>query len=130
MNGRYCLARGLRARRCFCSANNPHLVVTDNGTELTAKVILAWQQATGVDWRCVQPVKPIQNAFVVSFNGRLRDECLNETAFRSHAHTHELIAERRDDCNRRRPHTSLGGLTPRRFATRSNQGQTSDRLSL
>lgn len=78
----------------------------------------------------LQPGKPIQNAFVESFNGRLRDECLNETAFRSLAHARELIAEWHDDYNCRRPHTSHGGLTPAEFASRSDQCQNNNRLSL
>lgn len=108
----------------------PHLVVSDNGTEFTSTAMLRWQQESGVDWHYIQPGKPIQNAFVESFNGRLRDECLNETAFRSLGHARELITEWRDDYNRRRPHTSLGGLTPAEFANRSNQGQSNDGLSL
>lgn len=108
----------------------PHLVVSDNGTEFTSTAILRWQQDSGVDWHYIQPGKPIQNAFVESFNGRLRDECLNETAFRSLGHARELIAEWHDDYNRRRPHTSLGGLTPAEFASRPNQGQSNDGLSL
>ena len=108
----------------------PHLVVSDNGTELTSTAILIWQQETDVGWHYIQPGKPIQNAFVESFNGRLRDECLNETAFRSLGHARELIAEWRDDYNGCRPHTSLGGLTPEEFASRSNQGQSNDGLSL
>jgi putative transposase len=67
---------------------------------------------------------------VESFNGRLRDECLNETAFRSLGHARELITERRDDYNRHRPHTSLGGLTPAEFASRSERAQSNDGLSL
>lgn len=108
----------------------PHLVVSDNGTELTSTAILTWQQATGIGWHYIQPGKPVQNAFVESFNGRLRDACLNETAFCSLSHARELIAEWRDDYNGRRPHTSLGGLTPAEFATRSNQDQSHDGLLL
>lgn len=108
----------------------PHLVVSDNGTEFTSTALLRWQQESGIDWHYIQPGKPIQNAFVESFNGRLRDECLNETAFRSLAHARGLIAEWRDDYNRRRPHTSLGGLTPAEFASRSNRGHRVDGLYL
>lgn len=71
----------------------PRVVISDNGTELTSTALLVWQQAQGVDWHYIQPGKPIQNAFVESCNGRLRDECLNETAFRSLGHARELIAE-------------------------------------
>jgi putative transposase len=106
------------------------MVVSDNGTELTSTAILRWQQETGVAWHYIAPGKPMQNGFVESFNGRLRDECLNETAFRSLPHARELIREWRDDYNGRRPHTSLGGLTPNEFATRSNQDQSNDGLSL
>jgi putative transposase len=108
----------------------PHVVVSDNGTELTSTALLVWQQAQGIAWHYIQPGKPIQNAFVESFNGRLRDECLNETAFRSLGHARDLIAEWRDDYNGRRPHTSLGGLTPAEFASRSDTGQSNDGLSL
>lgn len=108
----------------------PNLVVSDNGTEFTSTAMLRWQQESGVGWHYIQPGKPIQNAFIESFNGRLRDECLNEIAFRSLAHARELIAEWHDDYNRCRPHTSLGGLTPAEFASRSNRGQSNDGLSL
>lgn len=110
--------------------SKPHLMVSDNGTEFTSTAILRWQQERGIDWHYIQPGKPIQNAFVESFNGRLRDECLNETAFRLLGHARELIAEWHDDYNRRRPHTSLGGLTPAEFASRSNPDHSTDGLSL
>lgn len=108
----------------------PAMVISDNGTELTSMAILRWQQETGVAWHYIQPGKPMQNGFVESFNGRLRDECLNETAFRSLTHARALIAEWRDDYNHHRPHTSLGGLTPAEFASRSDQDQSNNGLSL
>ncbi len=95
------------ARRC-----KPQFIVSDNGTELTSTAMLVWQQATGVAWHYIQPGKPIQNAFVETFNGRLRDECLNGIAFRCLAHARDLIAEWRGVYNGRRPQTRLGGLTP------------------
>jgi len=75
-------------------------------------------------------VRPLQNAFVESFNGRLRDELLNETLFRSLWQARRLIAEWQTDYNEERPHTSLGELTPSEFATRSNMDQTQNRLWL
>ena len=78
----------------------------------------------------IQPGKPLQNALVESINGRLRTGCLNESAFRSLAQARELIKEWRDDYNRHRPHTSLGGLTPAESASRFNRGQSNDGLSL
>ena len=61
--------------------NYPCMIVSDNGTELTSNAILAWQQERGVEWHYIAPGKPMQNGFVESFNGRLRDECLNEHLF-------------------------------------------------
>jgi putative transposase len=108
----------------------PKTVVSDNGSELTATVILRWQQETGVAWHYIAPGKPIQNAFVESFNGRLRDELLNETSFQSLTHAREMLAEWRDDFNQNRPHTSLKGLTPNEFARRSHQDHNRNGLSL
>jgi transposase InsO family protein len=56
----------------------PCMIVSDNGTELTSNAILAWQQEHAVEWHYIAPGKPMQNGFVENFNGRLRDECLNE----------------------------------------------------
>jgi putative transposase len=100
------------------------------GTELTSRAMLSWQLETGVGWRYIQPGKPQQNGFIESFNGRFRDELLNETAFRSLAHARALIAEWREDYNRSRPHTSLGGLTPAEFRARAEQAQNQNGLSL
>lgn len=61
----------------------PCMVVSDNGTELTSNAILQWQEERRVEWHYIAPGKPMQNGFVESFNGRLRDECLNEHLFRS-----------------------------------------------
>ncbi|GLQ36896.1 hypothetical protein GCM10007908_05160 [Rhizobium albus] len=63
----------------------PCMIVSDNGTELTSTAMLAWQQDRGVEWHYIAPGKPKQNGFVESFNGRLRDECLNEHLFRATA---------------------------------------------
>ena len=73
------------------------------GPEFTALAMLRWQQETKVAWHYIQPGKPIQNAFVESFNGRLRDELLNETSFRSLAHVRELLAEWRGASTRTAP---------------------------
>jgi putative transposase len=92
--------------------------------------VLAWQKDHGIAWHYIAPGKPMQNAVVESFNGRLRDELLNETLFRSLRQARRLLAESRTDYNEERPHTSLGGLTSNEFATRSNQDQTQNRLCL
>jgi putative transposase len=69
----------------------PHTVVSDNGTELTSSAILRWSQERRVEWHYIAPGKPMQNGFVESFNGRLRDECLNETLFTSLAHARFVL---------------------------------------
>lgn len=107
----------------------PCMVVSDNGTELTSNAMLKWQEERKVEWHYIAPGKPMQNGFVESFNGRLRDECLNEHLFDSLRHARQLIAAWRDDYNHHRPHTSLHGLTPREFATRSRKDQTLNRAN-
>lgn len=90
----------------------PQTVVSDNGTELTSMAILTWSQDREVAWHYIAPGKPQQNAFVESFNGRLRDECLNETLFTSLAHARAVLAAWQRDYNEVRPHSALGGQTP------------------
>jgi putative transposase len=102
----------------------PVMVVSDNGTELTSHAILRWQQERSVLWHYIAPGKPQQNGFVESFNGRFRDECLNEHLFSSLAAARRIIEAWRIDYNTERPHTSLEGLTPAAFATRPSQGHT------
>lgn len=108
----------------------PLMVVSDNGTELTANAMLKWQQDRGVEWHYIAPGKPMQNGFVESFNGRLRDECLNEHLFTSYRHAREIIEDWRIDYNLNRPHTSLDGLTPNEFATRSAMDHNMNRATL
>ena len=108
----------------------PRMLVSDNGTELTSNAILRWQQDSGVGWHYIAPGKPIQNGFVESFNGRLRDECLNEHLFVGLAVARRIIAEWRYDYNTTRPHTSLDGLTPNEFAARPNWGHNPKRFYL
>lgn len=96
----------------------PLTVVSDNGTELTSMAILRWSEDRRVPWHYIAPGKPTQNAFVESFNGRLRDECLNETLFTSLAHARVVLAAWQRDYNHVRPHSSLGGATPAEAARR------------
>ena len=86
----------------------PCMVVSDNGTELTSNAILKWQEDRKVEWHYIAPGKPMQNGLVESFNGRMRDECLNEHLFDTLRHARHLIAAWRDDCNRNRPPCELG----------------------
>lgn len=108
----------------------PLMVVSDNGTELTSRAILQWQEDSRVEWHYIAPGKPMQNGFVESLNGRFRDECLNEHMFRNLPSARRLIEEWRTDYNAHRPHTSLGGLTPNEFATRSKTDHSENRVQL
>jgi putative transposase len=108
----------------------PAVVVSDNGTELTSHAILRWQEERLVLWHYIAPGKPQQNGFVESFNGRFRDECLNEHLFNSLVAARRIIEAWRVDYNTERPHTSLNGLTPAAFATRPEQGHTERGLCL
>jgi putative transposase len=93
----------------------PQTCVSDNGTEFTSMAILGWSKSTDIDWHYIAPGKPQQNAFVESFIGRLRDECLNETLFSSLAEARMVLAAWRDDYNRVRPHSALANRTPEEF---------------
>ncbi len=90
----------------------PATIVSDNGTELTSRAVLEWSNRTGIDWHYIAPGKPVQNAFVESFNGRFRDECLNEEVFAGLAEARTVIEHWRRDYNQVRPHSAHGGLTP------------------
>ena len=92
------------------------MIVSDNGTELTSNAVLEWCGTAKIDWHYTAPGKPTQNAFVESFNGRMRDELLNETLFTSLDHAREKIPAWAWDYNTQRPHSSLGYATPAAFA--------------
>ena len=99
----------------------PAMIVSDNGTELTSNAVLAWSGQVGVAWHYIAPGKPTQNGFVESFNGRMRDELLNETLFFTIGQAREILARWVDDYNTERPHSSLGYATPAAFAAGLNQ---------
>ena len=90
----------------------PKSIISDNGTELTSKAILKWAHENGVEWHYIDPGKPQQNAYIESFNGSLRDECLNEEIFDSLADARRKLALCRYDYNNVRPHSSLNNKTP------------------
>ena len=94
----------------------PACIVSDNGTELTSNAILAWADQRQVRWHYIAPGKPQQNGFSESFNGRLRDELLNETLFHSLGHARSVPSAWRKDFNEVRPHSRLGYLTPSDYA--------------
>ena len=111
---------GLRVAReldvAIASRKRPAMIVSDNGSEFTSMAVLRWSQERSVEWHYIAPGKPQQNAFVESFNGRLRDELLNETVFSSLAEARIMLAAWKHDYNANRPHSRLGWLTPSEFA--------------
>jgi putative transposase len=94
----------------------PGMIVSDHGTEFTSNAILAWSQDQIVDWHYIEKGKPMQNAYIESFNGRMRDELLNESLFFGLDHARSAILEWAQDYNTTRPHSSLGYRTPVTFA--------------
>ncbi|MCK1552835.1 IS3 family transposase [Bradyrhizobium sp. 177] len=94
----------------------PGMIVSDNGTEFTCNAMLAWSEENKIDWHFIAPGKPMQNGFCESFNGRMRDELLNETLFFGLDHARAKIADWVGDYNGQRPHSSLGYLTPAAYA--------------
>jgi len=92
------------------------MIVSDKGTELTSNAILTFAAERGIEWHYIAPGKPMQNGFVENFNGRMRNELLNETMIRNMAHARSKIRAWATDYNDERPHSSLGYQTPRAFA--------------
>ncbi len=95
----------------------PLMVVSDNGTELTSRAILQWQEDTQVEWHYIAPGKPMQNGFIESFNCCLRDELLSETLFSSLSQARTALANWRSDYDTERAHSQLGWQTPSVFAS-------------
>lgn len=97
----------------------PEVLVTDNGPEFAGQALDVWAYQRGVKLHFIDPGKPIQNAFIESFNGKMRDECLNEHWFRSLSEARQTIEAWRRDYNEVRPHSSLGNRTPQEFTARA-----------
>lgn len=96
----------------------PREIVLDNGPELTSRALDQWAYERGVRLRFIEPGKPVQNAHIESFNGRLRDECLDEHWFLSLPDARRIVEAWRIDYNRARPHSALGNLAPEEFKER------------
>ncbi|WP_438363439.1 IS3 family transposase [Sandarakinorhabdus limnophila] len=114
----------------LATRGKPLTVVSDNGTELTSTSILRWSQERDIEWHYIAPGKPTQNAFVESFNGRLRDECLNETLFTSLAHARSILAAWKHDYNTVRPHSKLGGRTPAEISGQRGWGHAPNPVAI
>ena len=102
----------------------PQVIRTDNGKEFCSRAMLTWAHAHAVTLRLIEPGKPNQNAYIESFNGRFRDECLNEHWFLNLAHAQALIEAWRREYNEERPKKALGGLTPAAYAQRLISNRT------
>jgi putative transposase len=118
---------GLRVRRVLDRITSerglPEAIVLDNGPEFRGRALAAWSEERGVRLEFIQPGKPAQNAFAESFNGRLRDECLNANWFTSLSDARRKIEDWRQDYNQQRPHSSLNYLSPAEFARRQLEMQ-------
>ena len=101
----------------------PKMIVSDNGTEFTSNAILNWADEAKVDWHYIAPGKPMQNGFIESFNGKLRDEKLNDTLFSTLHQARVELSNWRNDYNHHRPHSGLGWLTPSEFAKTATSAQ-------
>lgn len=104
---RVCLFRGF-----------PAAIRTDQGPEFTSRALDTWAYRNGVKLKLIQPGKPTQNAYIESFNGKFRDECLNDHWFNNMAEARAIIGAWRRDYNERRPHSSLGYMTPAEMAAK------------
>ena len=114
---------GLRVRRVLdriaSERGLPEAIVLDNGPEFRGRALAAWSDERGVRLEFIQPGKPVQNAYVESFNGRLRDECLNANWFTSLSDARRKVESWRLDYNQQRPHSSLDYLPPAEFARKA-----------
>lgn len=100
------------------SGRKPKVIVLDNGPELTSRAVDAWAVRNKVHLHFIDPGRPMQNAYIESFNGRFRDECLNQHWFTSLEEARTVIEEWREDYNGKRPHSGLDHQTPEEFARR------------
>jgi putative transposase len=110
--------------RAIAEHGKPEVIVVDNGPEFSGKALDVWAFERGVQLHFIRPGKPIENAYVESFNGKFGDEWLNQTWFLDLDDARSKIEAWRRDYNAVRPHSSLGNLTPNEYAERQ-AGQTS-----
>jgi putative transposase len=104
----------------------PGMIVSDNGTEFTSNAVLAWAEEHRISWHFIAPGKPMQNGFCESFNGRMRDELLNESLFFNLDHARAKLTNWMTDYNQMRPHSALGYQSPAAYA--AHLTATDDRL--
>lgn len=100
----------------------PKTIISDNGTEFTSNAVLQWSSKVQIDWQYIEPGKPYQNGNIESFNGKFRDECLNENWFLNLADARRIVRNWVEDYNNLRPHSALNGQTPRELASQLSVG--------
>lgn len=115
--------RDLAHARPRSQGRSPRSITVDHGTEFQSRALEDWAYRRGVQLDFIRPGKPVENAFIESFNGRLRDECLNVHQFASLAEAEDIIEAWRMDYNHHRPHSSLGHLTPNEFVAQRQEQQ-------
>lgn len=109
-----------------CFRGYPRAVRTDNGPEFTSRAFIAWTQQHRIEHWLIEPGRPMQNGYIESFNGKFRDECLNEHWFMSLDHAREVIADWRRDYNEVRPHSSCGRVPPAQFAAKHRSNRNNE----
>lgn len=107
----------------------PQSITVDNGTEFTIRAMDAWAYEHGVRLDFIRPGKPVENGFIESFNGRLRDECLNTHLFWNIEDARKKLEQWRWDYNHQRPHSALANLPPAAFAAATVSGKLEDKLN-
>ena len=112
--------------RAACFRGYPRAVRTDNGPEFTSRAFIAWTQRHSIEHLLIEPGRPMQNGYIESFNGKFRDECLNEQWFTSLTQARDVIAAWRRDYNEVRPHSSCGRISPAQFAANHRAQQTNN----
>jgi putative transposase len=105
----------------------PEVITVDNGPEFISKALDLWAYERNVKLRFIQPGKPVQNAYIESFNGKFRDECLNDNVFISLHSAQKIIETWREDYNSERPHSSLNGMAPTEFARTFEKEQKTEK---
>ena len=114
--------------RVLGEGQRPRSITVDHGTEFQSRALEDWAYRRGVELDFIRPGKPVENAFIESFNGRLRDECLNVHQFASLGEAQTIIEAWRMDYNHRRPHSSLGHLTPNEFVAQRQANQIAEEV--
>ena len=114
--------------RALNGTRGPRSITVDHGTEFPWRALEDWAYRRGVQLDFIRPGKPVENAFIESFNGRLRDECLHVHQFTSMAEAQQIIEAWRLDYNQHRPHSSLSHLTPNEFVEQRQALQTVEEI--